>query len=534
LTQCCPSNILGSLPAFAGTGAGNGYFSLGADGPWRNFVRLATVCALKLGVSVASLLPLCRVADCDCLVNRGCEAALAMEARALGEHLQKGGVMSDTTRAIVDTMAQPVLVLDTNLTVVFANRAFRNCFHATEAETVGTALVDLGNGQWDIPELRQLLADVSKRGDEVEGYRVEHDFETIGHRSMIINGRLLADQEGRVLLAISDVTEQERRENELIAAKEFAEKLIDSIREALLVLSRELRVESANASFYEMFKVSPEETVGKLVYEIGNGQWNIPELRSVLEDVLPKQRAFDDYLISHDFPSIGRRTMLLNGRELDHLPRLLLAIRDETERRRYAASQKIMASELQHRVKNILANVQSIARSTLSQSDSLEAFEKSFTARVQAMARAQDLLMRGPEGRVDLHELVSRELSAHGWDEDGALQMAGPAVELSRRETQTFAMVIHELATNAVKYGAFSRSSGHLRIVWEVKDGKGRRHLAFEWMEQGVPISSEPPRSGFGRGMIEQAVQYALHGVSELRFEKNGVRCTIRFPLEQD
>jgi len=442
--------------------------------------------------------------------------------------------MSDTTKAIVDTMAQPVLVLDANLTVVFANLAFRDCFQVTEAETVGTSLFDLGNGQWDIPELRQLIADVSKRGREVDRYHVEHDFETIGHRSMIINGRLLTDTEGRVLLAISDVTEQKRRENELIAAKELAEKLIDSIREALLVLTRDLQVESANASFYEMFKVSPEETLGKLVYEIGNGQWNIPGLRSLLEDVLPNQRAFDDYLISHDFPRIGKRTMLLNGRELDHLPRILLAIRDETERRRQAASQKIMTGELQHRVKNILANVQSVARSSLSQSDSLEAFEKSFTARVQSMARAQDLLMRGPEGRADLHELLSRELSAHGWDENGALQMAGPAVELSRRETQTFAMVIHELATNAVKYGAFSRPTGHLRIVWEVKDGKDPRHLAFEWKEQGVPISSEPTRTGFGRGMIEQAVQYALHGFSELRFEKNGVRCTIRFPLGDD
>jgi two-component sensor histidine kinase/PAS domain-containing protein len=441
--------------------------------------------------------------------------------------------MSDITTAIVDTMTEPALVLDANLRVVFANRAFRDGFHVTEAETVGMALSAVGKGQWDIPELRQLLADVSKHRKEVEGYRVEHDFETIGHRTMIINGRLLADYEGRVLLAISDVTEQERRENELIAAKEFLEKLIDSIREALLVLDLDLRVESANAPFYQIFKVSPEETIGKLIYEIGNGQWNIPALRSALEEVLPKQKAFDDYEVSHDFPSIGRRIMLLNGRELDHLPRILLAIRDETERRRQAASQKIMTGELQHRVKNIIANVQAITRSTLSQSDSLEAFEKSFSARLQAMARAQDLLMRGAEGRADLHELLSREFSAHGWDEDGRLQMVGPAVALSRRETQTFAMVVHELATNAVKYGAFSRPGGHLRIVWEVKDGKGPKHLAFEWTERGVPISSEPTRSGFGRGMIEQAVQHALHGASELRFEKDGVRCTIRFPLEQ-
>ena len=441
--------------------------------------------------------------------------------------------MSDTTEAIVRTIRQPVLVLDRDLTVKLANRAFAECFEVSETETVGRPLPELGNGQWDIPELRQLLAMLSDKGEEVEGYRVEHDFETIGRRAMIINGRRLEGDHGRLLLAISDVTERERRENELIAAKEFSEKLIDSIREGLLVLHPDLRVESANASFYDMFRVSREETVGRLVYEIGSGQWDIPELRSALEDVLPKSKRFDDYEVRHDFPDIGHRIMLLNGRELDHLPRILLAIRDETERRRHAETQRIMVGELQHRVKNILANVQSIARATLSRSDSLEDFEQAYFARIQAMARAQDLLMRGAGGQVDLHELLARELSAHGWDEDGRLRMSGPEVLLSRQETQTLAMAIHELATNAVKYGAFSQPSGHLGISWAIEGGADGRKLSLQWVEQGVPISGQPGRKGFGSGMIEQAIRYTLHGESDLSFERNGVQCRLHFPLEE-
>lgn len=442
-------------------------------------------------------------------------------------------LMTDTTEAILRTIRQPVLVLAPDLTVTLANRAFTDCFNVSEAEAVGHRLPDLGNGQWDIPELRRLLDGLAGGGEEVEDYRVEHDFETIGRRTMILSGRLLRNHHGFILLAISDVTGQERRENELIAAKEFSEKLIDSIREGLLVLHPDLRVESANVSFYEMFRVSREETVGKLIYEICNGQWDIPELRSALEDVLPKNKRFDDYEVIHDFPDIGQRIMLLNGRELDHLPRILLAIRDETERRQHSETQKMMVGELQHRVKNILANVQSIASATMRQSDRLQDFEQAYFARIQAMARAQDLLMRGAEGQVDLHELLARELSAHGWDEDGRLKMSGPRVLLSRQETQTLAMAIHELATNAVKYGAFSQPSGHLGISWTVEGGAHGRKLSLEWIEQGVPISAQPARKGFGSGMIEQAIRYTLRGESDLSFERNGVRCRLQFPLEE-
>ena len=344
-----------------------------------------------------------------------------------GKRPGRGGILvSGITEAIVTTIRQPILVLDPDMTVALANRAFAECFQVSEAETVGHAIHELGNGQWDIPQLRQLLNELAQGGGEVEDYRVEHDFDTIGHRTMIVNGRRLEENEGHLLLAISDVTEQERRENELIAEKEFSEKLIDSVREALLVLDLDLRVKKANATFYQMFEVSPEETIGKTVYEIGNGQWDIPALRSALEEILPQKKAFDDYVVSHDFPGIGHRTMLLNGRELDHLPRILLAIRDQTERRRNMATQKIMVGELQHRVKNILSNVQSMARATLSGSDSLKDFEKAYFARLQAMARAQDLLMRRSEGRVNLHELLARELSAHGWEDIAASRCPAP------------------------------------------------------------------------------------------------------------
>jgi PAS domain S-box-containing protein len=120
-------------------------------------------------------------------------------------------------------------------------------------------------------------------------------------------------------------------------SREFSDSVIDTIREPLIALDQDLRVVSVSRSFYEFFKVKPEETEGQLIYDLGNKQWDIPKLRELLEDVLPKKETFDNYEVEHDFPTIGKRIMLLNARQIkralgkEHI--ILLAIEDVTERR---------------------------------------------------------------------------------------------------------------------------------------------------------------------------------------------------------
>lgn len=118
---------------------------------------------------------------------------------------------------------------------------------------------------------------------------------------------------------------------------EFAENIINTVREPLIVLDQDLRVVTVSRSFYDFFKVTPEETVGQLIYDLGNKQWDIPKLRELLEDILPKKTSFDDYEVEHDFVSIGHRIMLLNARQIDRSwdkeRIIILAIEDITERR---------------------------------------------------------------------------------------------------------------------------------------------------------------------------------------------------------
>ncbi|MHB8956323.1 MAG: PAS domain S-box protein, partial [Pirellulaceae bacterium] len=142
----------------------------------------------------------------------------------------------------------------------------------------------------------------------------------------------------------------------------YAQDIVDTVREPLLILDGSLRVQSANRAFYRTFHVSPGETEGRLIYELGNGQWDIPNLRTLLEDVVSKSTVFDDFEVEHTFPSIGRRVMLLNARKLragDHGELLVLAMQDVTARKR-AEEALLKAGALQSAIFNS-ANFSSIA-----------------------------------------------------------------------------------------------------------------------------------------------------------------------------
>ncbi|HVT26549.1 MAG TPA: CheR family methyltransferase, partial [Lacipirellulaceae bacterium] len=139
--------------------------------------------------------------------------------------------------------------------------------------------------------------------------------------------------EGAVITFV-EITDRKHTEQQLAEAKQYAETIIETLHEPLVVLNPDLTVKSCNRAFYEHFKVSAGATYGRKIYDLGNGQWNIPALRQLLEEVLPKNQSFTEYEVSHDFEDLGHRVMLLNGRRLDHMQLILLGIRDITDRKK--------------------------------------------------------------------------------------------------------------------------------------------------------------------------------------------------------
>ncbi|MHB8987453.1 MAG: diguanylate cyclase domain-containing protein [Desulfobulbia bacterium] len=265
-----------------------------------------------------------------------------------GKRTTRSGEFAES---IINTVREPLVVLDQDLRVVSASRSFYKVFKVKPEETVGQLIYDLGNKQWDIPKLRELLETILPQKTTFDDYEVEHVFSAIGRRIMLLNARQIKRGKGEeriILLAIEDITarkkieaglEKTRKKLAIIKEKadeasEFAESIINTVREPLVALDQDLRVVSASRSFYKVFKVKPEETVGQLIYDLGNKQWDIPKLRELLETILPERTTFDDYEVEHVFSTIGRRIMLLNARQIKREKGkkrvILLAIEDIT------------------------------------------------------------------------------------------------------------------------------------------------------------------------------------------------------------
>jgi two-component system, chemotaxis family, CheB/CheR fusion protein len=333
-----------------------------------------------------------------------------------------------------------------------------------------------------------------------------------------------------VVVTFTEITERKRSEQAVHGAKEYAESIVDTVREPLLVLTPDLRVRSANESFFRTFQVNPGETQDKPLYELGNRQWDIRQLRRLLEEVLSTNQQFTDFEVEHNFETIGRRAMLLNARKLDRAQLILLAIEDISERRRGEQERELLARELNHRVKNILAVAQSLAMQT-TQTRSVEEFRDAFVGRLSAMARAHSLLLDAQWHGADLKELVERALQAYRVDHPDTIEINGEPVPLTATQSLGLSLILHELGTNAAKYGALSHGDGRVRISWRVEERKKGKRLRLSWLERGGPEIGERGEKGFGTRLIERACTYELEGEVELDYAPEGLRCEVVFPL---
>lgn len=216
--------------------------------------------------------------------------------------------------------------------------------------------------------------------------------------------------------------------------------------------------------------------------------------------------------------------------------------RDATERKRWDERQQVLVRELQHRTRNIIAVVLTMFDKTRRSAGDIDSLAHKFRDRLSALARVQGLLSQLQTGdRVAFDVLIHAELSAMGaLDANGQaarVQLEGPSGVLLRSSSlQTFALALHELATNATKYGALAQEQGRLSIRWHVRTRHGRRHLHIEWTERGVlmPCAGEAPQgTGFGRELIERALPYQLGADTHYALGPDGITCTIELPISE-
>ncbi|HEX6910761.1 MAG TPA: response regulator, partial [Longimicrobium sp.] len=426
---------------------------------------------------------------------------------------------------VVETVREPLLILDPDLRVRSANRAFYQTFRVSREETENRLIYELGNGQWDIPALRTLLEDIIPASTVFNDFELEHDFPAIGRRVMLLNARQLrgGGHAELLVLAMEDVTERRRAEAELTAIETYAQNIVDTVREPLLILDTTLRVRSANRAFYETFRVSCEETENRLIYELGNGQWDIPALRTLLEDIIPASTVFNDFELEHDFPDIGCRVMLLNARRLQaghHGELLVMALEDVTERRRAEeeAARAREAAENANRTKSLfLANMSHELRTPLNailgysemlQEEAVERKLDDFGGDLEKIGAAGRHLLALINDILDLSKIEAGKMELF-LEDFGLAEMIREVTATIRPLVLTNGNTLHvevapelgsmhadqtkvrqglfNLLSNAVKF----TDQGHVTLQAERESMDGREWIVFRVTDTGIGLGAE-------------------------------------------
>ncbi|NVN88892.1 MAG: ATP-binding protein [Rhodopseudomonas sp.] len=315
----------------------------------------------------------------------------------------------------------------------------------------------------------------------------------------------------------------------------LADAIVETVREPMVVLNRELRVVAASRSFYQTFTVSPPDTKGKLFYELGGGDWDIPELRQLLGKILPERGAIENCEVEHDFRAIGRRTMRLNARHLVYArgarTNILLGIEDLTrERSRQRAQDEmlqqkdILLSEIQHRIGNslqIIANIMLVKALSVTSEETRRALTDAHD-RVISIAAVQHCLHAfAPGGSIELAgylgELCEAMSQAVIRDRRSiAIEVIGDNARVSCTVAESLGLIVAELVINALKY-AFddTTSSGRIRVCYTANGDDWSLTVADNGV--GQPESDAPVTAGLGTGIIRALAERLGARVSTMR-----------------
>jgi two-component sensor histidine kinase len=311
-----------------------------------------------------------------------------------------------------------------------------------------------------------------------------------------------------------------------------AQGIVDTVPDPMIVLDASLCVQNANRAFFETFKVERDETIGRPLYELGDGQWDLPELRALLTQIIPKATAVINYEIDHDFPHIGRKVMLLTARTLYHPDgishTMLLSISDATEQHRRDLAKDLLFGELRHRMKNLLGVTQAIALQTTTTSRSAAEYRDVFLGRLRALIEAEDIAF-AEQSDDGLEQLLERTFAPYPRAVERVSIEPGPAVELGPHQVTALSLVLHELATNAAKHGALLVAGGQVRVGWHLENSNTK--LRLEWEESGGPPVTKPDVTGFGTRLIRSTIAHNLQGELEHEYASEGYRAQITVPL---
>jgi two-component system CheB/CheR fusion protein len=339
--------------------------------------------------------------------------------------------------------------------------------------------------------------------------------------------RTLDDKIDGVVITFVDITERRAIEEDLRQQR----MLVEKSREPIYIWDFDGGIMDWNRGCEELYGYSRQEAIGKRKEQllgtlVPGSSLEQKRARLVAEghwDGELRQRSKDGRSL---IVEAHLHLEMVEGRRL-----VLESVRDVTQRRSLQERQQLLLRELTHRVKNTLAVVQAIAHQTEVTSASPDQFVERFSGRLVALANAHGLLVQSDWQGADLAALTRMQLQAYATDAARRLRVEGPAVSLSAELATPFGLVLHELATNAAKYGALSRPEGEVGVTWEFAGRDGTRVLRLVWRETGGARPDTSPAVGLGSQLIEHAIPGAT---VRRRFDEQGLACTIELPFPTD
>jgi PAS domain S-box-containing protein len=462
--------------------------------------------------------------------------ALVVESSAGPRVYTLQGVDAETVRFRGEMLAQvsdAVIAVDSEDRIIYFNAAAEQMYGYTASEALGRTLSRIYESRWLRPEDEAAAATAMRERGEWRGENVHvtHDGREMNVESGI---RVLREIDGLpigVLAVIRDVTERKQADDKVMVSEIRYRRLFETAHDGILILDPGTRkIIDANPFMTKMLGYPHNQLVGKELFEIGLLKDEAASQRMVQRLKQTSQVRYDNLPLE----SLGGRhqevEVVANLYDENGHPVIQCNIRDITERKQSEEHVKLLMAEVNHRAKNLLAVVQAVAQATSKYGDPAT-FAARLADRIEGLAAGQDLLVRNEWRGVDVLDLVEAQL-AHFKDLIGTrVQISGPRARLTTAAAQGIGMALHELATNAAKYGALSNPEGRVSITWQVTAAASPA-FSMSWQEDGGPKLAAPTRKGFGQIVIGRMAEAAVNGVAEITFRESGLLWNLSTPVE--
>jgi PAS domain S-box-containing protein len=462
--------------------------------------------------------------------------ALVVESATGPQVYTLQGLDAEANRLRGDMLAQvsdAVIAVDSEDRIIYFNAAAELLYGVTASVALGRTRPMIHALRW--PHLGDAAAKMTALREHGEWHgesiHITQDGRELNVESSVTVPRRVAGQAAGLLAVIRDVTERKQHEEKLRTSEIRYRRLFEAAHDGILIVDpRTRKIIDANPYMTQMLGYPHDQLVGRELFEIGLLKDEVASQEMVRQLMRDHEVRYENLpLKSRD----GRQQeveIVANLYDEDDHPVIQCNIRDITERKRSEEHVKLLMAEVNHRAKNLLAVVQAVTQLTSKYGDPAT-FAERLSDRIDGLAAGQDLLVKNQWQGVEISDLVMAQL-AHFEDLIGTrVLIEGPRARLTTAAAQGIGMALHELATNAAKYGALSNAKGEVRIAWQITNSTSPA-FSMSWLEDGGPKVVTPIRKGFGQIVIGRMAQAAVKGVAEIAFRECGVAWYLSAPVE--